>query len=138
MQRTPVRAIETSQARVERTSDALIEIHFKPDTTLNAIGIGEVIAAKRTLCTEGEPDVLAVVGEDVEVDMRVVNIDHHAIHGICGTARRLAFVTGDELNARLAEIHFRYFPRHFETAVFRNEQDARQWLSTKAPQPSLS
>lgn len=138
MERTQAPAIETSQARVQRTSDTLVEIHFKADATLDATGIGEVIAAKRALCTEGEPDVLAVVGGDVEVDMRVVNIDHHAMHGPCGNARRLAFVAGDELNAKLAEIHFRYFPRDYETSVFSNEEDARRWLATKAPQPSLS
>lgn len=138
MERTQAPVIETGQARVQRTSDALVEIHFKADATLDAAGIGEVIAAKRTLCAEGEPDVLAVVGSDVDVDMRVVNVDLHAMHGGCGNARRLAVVTGDELYAKLAEIHFRYFPRDYETSVFRNEEDARAWLANKAPQPSLS
>jgi hypothetical protein len=137
MESTQAQAIETSQARVQRTSDALVEIHFKADATLDAAGIGEVIAAKRALCTDGEPDVLAVVDDAMEVDLRVVNIDHHTLHGVCGNARRLAFVTGDELNAKLAEIHFRYFPRNFETNVFRSEEDARRWLAPKA-QPSLS
>ncbi len=130
--------IDTAQARVERTSEALVEIRFKPECTLNAEGIGAVIAAKRALCTEGEPDVLAVVAGEMEVDLRVVNVDHHAAHGICGTTRRLAFVVPDELHAKLAEIHFRYFPRPFETHIFTAEEDARRWLSSQAPQPSLS
>ncbi len=132
------KVIDTVQARVERTSDALVEIHFKPECTLNAEGIGAVIAAKRALCTDGEPDVLAVMEGAMEVDLRVVNVDHHATHGVCGNARRLAFVVPDQLHAKLAEIHFRYYPRPFETHVFTTEEDARRWLSTKAPQPSLS
>ncbi len=138
MDRTMDKVIDTVQARVERTSDTLVEIHFKPECTLNAAGIGAVIAAKRALCTEGEPDVLAVVTGEMEVDLRVVNVDHHAAHGLCGNARRLAFVVPDELHAKLAEIHFRYFPRPFETHVFTTEADARRWLSIQAPQPSLS
>lgn len=132
------RLMETRHARLERISDRLIEIRFKPDVLLDAHGIGEVIAAKRVLCADGEPDVLAVLAPDMDLDVRVVHMDHHAMHGTCGNARRLAFVSPNDANARMAEIHYRYHPREYATEVFGTEEDARKWLANEAPQPSLS
>ena len=138
MNRTTQGPIETAQALVDRASDRLVEVWFKPDITLDAAGMGEVIHAKKALCAEGTPDVLAVLPADMEVDIRAVTVDHHALHGHCGNARRLAVVAMGPLNPRLAEIHFRYHPREHATEIFTDEVDARKWLATAAPQPSIS
>ena len=108
----------------------MLEIRFKPDVTLDVEGIGEVIMAKKTLCTQGEPDVLAIIPPDMEMDTRVITLDHHSLFGGCGNSRRLAFAAQSHLNRKLAEIHFRYHPRPYDTAVFLGEDEARAWLSS--------
>jgi hypothetical protein len=137
MEQTAQRSIETAHAVLDRVSPALLEIRFKPGIKLDAAGVGEVILAKRPLCTEGTPDVLAVLPESVEVEMRAVTVDHHALHGACRNARRLAVVAPGPLNPKLVEIHYRYHPREHATRVFTSELDARHWLADDAPRPSL-
>jgi hypothetical protein len=111
----------------------LVEIRFKPDVKLDAAGVAEVIQAKRELCAMGEPDVLAVLVPDMDMDMKVVTMDHRAMFGDCENSRRLALAAHSELNRKLAEIHFRYHPRPHDTAVFLGEEEARAWLAN-APQ----
>jgi hypothetical protein len=122
--------IETRQATVERTSAGLVEIRFKPDVKLDVAGVGEVIEAKRQLCAEGEPDILAVLPPEMDMEMTVVSMDHHELFGDCANSRRLALAAQCELNQKLAEIHYRYHPRPHDTAVFLGEEEARAWLAT--------
>jgi hypothetical protein len=124
------RPIDTRHATVERTSASLVEIRFKPDVTLDVAGVGEVIAAKQRICAEGEADILAVLPPDMDLEMTVVSADHHALFGDCTNSRRLALAAPDDLNRKLAEIHYRYHPRQHDTAVFMAEDEARAWLAT--------
>lgn len=130
--------IDTRSATVERVSERLIEVRFKPDVKLDAAGIGEMVQAKRALTGALEADVLTVVPPDLEFEIAVLAMDHHAVHGGCGGSRRLAFVAGSSLNLRLADIYFRYHPRPHETALFMEEDEARRWLDAAVPSPSLS
>jgi hypothetical protein len=125
--------IETRQATVERKSPGLVEIRFKPDVKLDVAGVGEVIQAKRQLCAEGEPDILAVLPPEMDMELTVVSRDHHELFGDCANSRRLALAAQCELNQKLAEIHFRYHPRPHDTGVFLGEEEARAWLE-QAPQ----
>ncbi|MEX1132635.1 MAG: hypothetical protein WEC15_05375 [Flavobacteriales bacterium] len=127
--------IDTRQATVERVSPELIEVRFKPDVKLDAAGIGEVMNAKRTLGQDKEYDVLAVLPAEMDLEINVVSMDHHALNGGCSGSRRLAFAALCGMNQKLAEIYFRYHPRPHETAVFASEGDARDWLNE---QPALN
>jgi len=127
--------IDTRQATVERVSPELIEVRFKPDVKLDAEGIGEVMNAKRTLGRGNEYDVLAILPPDMDLEINVVSMDHHALNGGCTGSRRLAFAALCAMNQKLAEIYFRYHPRPYDTEVFASEDDARGWLSE---QPALN
>lgn len=50
----------------------------------------------------------------------------------------MAFAAQSPFNERMANIFFRYHPQPHPTAVFLEVADARTWLTTAAPQPSLS
>lgn len=130
--------IETRLATVERTGGRMVEVRIKPDVKLDAEGVGEIVRAKRELCIAQESDILMVIPPDVDFDLNVLALDHHALNGGCGLARRLAFAAQSTFNERLARIYFRYHPRAGETAVFVEEEDARAWLTQGMPQPSLS
>ncbi|MBK7945218.1 MAG: hypothetical protein IPJ85_07910 [Flavobacteriales bacterium] len=130
--------IETRLATVERTAGSMVEVRIKPDVKLDAEGIGEIVRAKHELCVAQEADILMVLPPEVDFELNVLSLDHHAINGGCGLARRLAFAAQSSFNERLARIYFRYHPRDGETAVFLDEVDARAWLTQGMPQPSLS
>src|SRR5690606_4539037 len=134
---TTQRSIETAHAVLDRVSPALLEIRFKPGIKLDAAGVGEVILAKRPLCTEGTPDVLAVLPESVEVEIRAVTVDHHALHGACCNAGGLAVVGPGPLILELVGVQYRYRPREHAARVFTSELDARHWLADDGPRPSL-
>lgn len=128
MDKTHSQLIDTRQATVERVSDRLIEVRFKPDVKLDVEGVGEVMNAKRRLGKGIEYDVLAVLPPEMDLEINVVSVDHHALNGGCGNSRRLAFATQGSMNRKLAEIYFRYHPRPYDTAVFMDESEARSWL----------
>ncbi|HEY0976468.1 MAG TPA: hypothetical protein VGE21_03270 [Flavobacteriales bacterium] len=132
------KCIETRQARVERISEELLEVRFKPDLLVDGKGVGEAILAKRKLAAGAPHDVLMVLPQGAELDTRMVNMDPELHLGPCQASRRLAFVVPDEVNAQLVGMHFRYHPRAFATEVFSAEEDARQWLAAQAMQAPLS
>lgn len=138
MQNTSEHLIETRQATVERISKDLIELRIKPDVKLDAEGVGEFIKAKRSLCGADSPDILASVPADLDLELNVLAMDHHALNGGCANSRRLAFVANSSFNQRLLEIYFRYHPRQHPTRVFLEEGDAREWLLNGMEEPCLS
>lgn len=131
------RLIDTRTATLERVSNELIELRFKPDVKLDVDGMTEIVVAKRQLGGNGS-DVLAILPPELDFDLNVLTIDHHAVNGGCGAVERMAFATQSSFNERLTNIYFRYHPRPHPTGVFVSETDARKWLATKLPEPSAS
>lgn len=132
------RLIETRTATLERTAVGLVEVRFKPDVRLDAEGLAEVVRAKQSLCAAEAADILMVLPPEVDFDLGIMGMDHHALNGGCGQARRLALAAQSTFNERLAGIYFRYHPRENATAVFFDEGDARHWLSEGVPEASLA
>ena len=132
------RLIDTRIATVERVSEELIELRFKPDVKLDVKGMTEIVLAKRELSGSGDTSVLAILPPEMDFEMNVLTIDHHLANGGCGTVNRLALATASSFNERLATIYFRYHPRQSPTGIFLSEADARKWLATKLPAPSAS
>jgi len=130
--------IDTRTATLERVSDGLIELRFKPDVKLDVEGMGEIVQAKRTLCSGHPMDVLAIMPPEFDFELNVLNLDHRAIHDGCGDAHRMALATQSTFNERLTNIYFRYHPRPHPTGIFLSESDARKWLKTGSPSASAS
>ncbi|MBL7940268.1 MAG: hypothetical protein JNL43_12975 [Flavobacteriales bacterium] len=129
--------IDTRSAVLERVSDGLIELRFKPDVKLDVEGMTQIVLAKRQLGSPGT-DVLAILPPELDFDLDVLTIDHDEVNGGCGNVERMAFATQSSFNERLTKIYFRYHPRPYPTGVFLSEADARKWLATKLPEPSAS
>ncbi len=132
------RLIDTRAATLERVSDGLIELRFKPDVKLDVQGMAEIVHAKRTLVAGRNMDVLAILPPELDFELNVLAIDHDAANGGCGTASRLALATQSTFNERLTSIYFRYHPRQQPTGIFVSEVDARKWLAMGIPAPSAS
>lgn len=132
------RMIDTRSATLELVSDALIELRFKPDVKLDVEGMSEIVHAKRTLIAGKNMDILAILPPELDFELNVLNMDHNALNGGCGSAQRLALAAQSAFNERITSIYFRYHPRLHDTGIFLAEDDARKWLATKLPEPSAS
>lgn len=104
---------------------------------MDLLGLGEIVRAKRELCGTEDLDVLAILPAELDFGLEVMAVDHRAVNGGCGQARRLALIAQNSFDERLVNIYFRYHPRAHDTAVFANEADARNWLDRGQPGPSL-
>jgi len=129
--------IDTRSATLELVSNALIELRFKPDVKLDVEGMTEIVLAKRRMGGRGM-GLLAILPPELDFDLNVLTVDHHAANGGCGTVERIAFATQNSFNERLATIYFRYHPRPHPTGIFVSEADARKWLETKLLEPAAS
>ena len=138
MSNEQLRMIETGSATVELVSDVLVEVRFKPDVKLDVEGMGEVVAAKRDLIAGKDVDVLAILPPELDFELSVLSVDHHALSGGCGGAQRLALAAQSSFNQRITDIYFRYHPRQHATRIFLTQEDARKWLTTRLPEPSAS
>ena len=132
------RLIDTRTAILERVSEDLIELRFKPDVKLDVEGMTEIVLAKRQLSNARNVNVLAILPPEMDFELNVLTVDHHAENGGCGSVQRLALATCSTFNERLTNIYFRYHPRPNPTGIFVTEEDARKWLATKLPEPSAS
>lgn len=132
------RIIETGSAMVELVSDELVEVRFKPEVKLDVEGMGAIVAAKRDLIADRQVDILAILPPELDFELNVLSVDHHALGGGCGGAQRLALAAQSAFNLRITDIYFRYHPREHATRIFLTEEDARKWLTTKLPEPSAS
>lgn len=129
--------IDTRTATLERVSNELIELRFKPDVKLDVEGMTDIVLAKRRM-GGSRMDVLAILPPELDFDLNVLTIDHHAANGGCGSVERMALATQSVFNERIANIYFRYHPRPHPTGIFVSEADARKWLATTLPEPSAS
>lgn len=138
MKKEHPRMIETRSATLELVSEVLVELRFKPDVKLDVERMAEVVHAKRELIAGRQVDVLAVFPVELDFELSVLNVDHHAKHGGCHGARRLALAAQSAFNQRISDIYFRYHPRPHPTGVFLTEEEARKWLAVGIPEPSAS
>lgn len=120
--------IETRLATLERTSDDIVEVRFKPGVKLDPAGIMEVLRERKRFCTPGGHHVLAVFPPESDFEMGVMTTDHYLESGIRDCTRTLALAANGAMNERMASLYFAYFPQPFDARVFMEESEARTWL----------
>jgi hypothetical protein len=120
--------IETRLATLERVSDELFEIRFKPGVKLDKDGLVEVLNERKRFCGSGAHHVLAVFPAESDFDMEVMTSDHYLNTQMRDHTRSLALAANGTMNERMASLYFAYFPQPFEARVFIEESEAREWL----------
>lgn len=130
--------IETRLATLERISDELFEIRFKPGMKLDKAGLMEVLNERKRFSGSGAHHVLAVFPAESDFDMEVMTSDHYLATDMRDHTRSLALAANGTMNERMASLYFAYFPQPFEARVFVEESDAREWLMACMASPRLN
>ena len=124
--------IETRIAHITRTGPVLIGTHFKPDVTIDPDGLKENIVARREMC-KGKPHVmLTVIPGDPELRPAVMRTDLYRLPEDRAVVKAIALVLESDLLPTVFKMYFSFFPQTFRTAVFSDEEKARDWLAEQA------
>lgn len=120
--------IDTSIALVERDEQGLIRLRVKPGAKLCVKGFKEVLEGRSTLA-DGQPAcVVALLQEDMDFDIQILNVDHYEKIDATAFTRAFAIVSQSSLYIRLYELYAAFFKPAFPVQVFSDEDSALGWL----------
>ncbi|MEO5585612.1 MAG: hypothetical protein ABIQ75_09170 [Flavobacteriales bacterium] len=123
--------IQTKAATLERKDNGVLEIRFKEHVKLTVDGVQEVLDARMELCGRGPYAVLVTLPDDIDFEIAVLAKDHYDGRGLEDCTYAVAWDTGSEMNEKLVDIFYRYFPQPFPVKTFPSEEEARAWLDKK-------
>ena len=121
--------IETRLATLERKDNDILEVRFKPGMKLDMAGLEEIITERQRICPAGRVRVLTVFPPETDFDMAIMTLDHYKNTGLDTCTEAVAMAASSDMNERMANIYFAYYPQRFPTRVFLEEADARKWLA---------
>ncbi len=124
----PVHAIDTELATVERAEADLIHIRIRPGAKLTVEGFAEVLAARKTLARETQACVIAIVPDDIDFELDIMNVDHYAEVNASAFTKVFAIVTRADFHKQLCALYTAYFMTVFPLRVFDDESAARAWV----------
>lgn len=124
----PHAVIETSIARVERDEEGLIFLRIREGTKLSVEAFAEILAARKELARGRSSGVIAIVPEDVDFDIRIMNVDHYEGQNAAAFTKAFAIVTRASLYTRLYELYAAYFKTDFPVKTFGDEASALPWV----------
>lgn len=129
--------ISTRLAQVERIEPDVVLVRYNENAAFDVAGIAEVIAACEKLPLTEFFAAVNILPAEGGMNMQAMQHEHSTAEGARRTKASAIVVTG-ELLRRLTEIHFNYYPQHFEVRIFSNVQDAHKWVRAildKLPPP---
>lgn len=126
--------IQTKAATLERQDNGVLEIRFKKNVKLTVEGVQEVLDARMDLCGRGPYAVLVTLPDDIDFEIAVLSKDHYHGRGLEECTYAVAWDAESEVNEKLLEIFYRYFPQPFPVKSFLSEDEARAWLDTIPPE----
>lgn len=120
--------IETTLARVERDDEGLIWIRIGEGVRLDVIGFAEILAARKELAEGRRAGVIAIVPEDIDFDVQIMQVDHHAAGDAETFTAAFAIVTGSALHTKLYNLYAAFFKTAFPVKTFGDEASAVAWV----------
>lgn len=123
-----IHSIDTSIAVVHRDEQGVIRIRVASGAKLDPGGFAEILAARMELA-EGRPArVIALVPDDVDFDIHIMNKNHYEKVDAASFTKAFAIVTAASLYTKLYELYAAYFKPMFPVKVFPTEVAALAWL----------
>lgn len=123
--------IQTKAATLERRDNGVLEVRFKENVKLTVENVQEVLDARMELCGRGPYAVLVTLPDDIDFEIAVLSKDHYDDRGLEECTYAVAWDAGSEVNEKLVDIFYRYFPQPFPVKAFHSEEEARAWLGKK-------
>jgi hypothetical protein len=123
-----IRSIDTTLAVVERDAEGVIHVRVKHGVKLNVSGFHEVLVARKELAEGRRVGVLVTVPDDVDFDIRILNVDHYAMDDPKVFTKAFAVVTHTSLYTKLFDLYAAYFKTGFPVRMFNEEAPALAWI----------
>jgi len=121
-------SIPTTLALVERNDAGLIFVRVHAGVKLTVEGFAEILAARKQLAQGRPAGVIATVPEDVDFDIRIMNVDHYAGEQASTYTAAFAIVTHANLYTRLYQLYAAFFKTDFPVRTFHDEEEAVRWV----------
>jgi len=124
-----MKELETRLAVMRLTHDGrLIEVHYREGLDLDVEGLMEVQLLRGELTTQ-RCAMIAFFQPNTLADISVMQEDYFGKTNANAQLIALAIVTEDNLGEAMSNIYYSYHPQTFPTRIFRNEQEARAWVT---------
>ncbi|MBP6699328.1 MAG: STAS/SEC14 domain-containing protein [Flavobacteriales bacterium] len=124
----PVHSIDTELATVERGETDLIHIRVRPGAKLTVNGFAEILAARKALARDKPAGVIAIIPDDIDFELAIMNVDHHAGTNASTFTKVFAIVTQANLHKQLCALYSAFFTTDFPLRTFDDEAVARAWV----------
>jgi hypothetical protein len=126
---TSRKSISTALATLTVLEPGIIEQRYHVDAQFTPEGLVEIIAAMEVLCMDhGRCCILSIFPAGMQVQPELMNTDVYREQRDKGHMRALAVVVDSVELYTASKLYFLYHQQPFETKVFEEERDARQWL----------
>ena len=124
----PLGTIDTELATVECAEADLIHIHIRSGAKLTVNGFAEVLAARKALAEDRPAGVIAIVPEDIDFELAIMNVDHYAGGNASAFTKVFAIVTPAVFHQQLCALYTAFFQTAFPLRVFHDGSVARAWV----------
>lgn len=123
--------IETPSAIIERVRPDLVICRYRPGVKVDANAVRENLEARKRFPGTEAYGVIGIFPEDVDFDMTVLYNDHYAEARVDEVTSVLAIVAEGSLFERIASLYFSYHPTNFSTRIFRELEEAMNWVEER-------
>lgn len=114
----------------------LIEQRYHPFARFSPALLKEARKARERITRKGACAVLVVIPAEIPVDPPSTNEDHLRDESQGRSIIAMAAVAESAAMNAATKFYFRYYPQAFETKVFVEEAEAREWLSEQIAEHS--
>lgn len=126
---TTLRTTTTSTATLTVLEPGLIEQRYHVGAQFSTEGLEENRMAMEALCEHHGPcGILSIFPSGIRVQPELMNTDVYREQRGKGHMRALGVVVDSPEMYAASKLYFLYHQQPFETKVFEEERDARQWL----------
>ena len=122
---------ETSIATIVRTRPDLMEIRYKPGSTMDMAGVKEIHEVRKRIFGNSPYGSLSLIPEDVDFQLSITQQDHYSNARGNDPLVAWAVVSRGSMLEMIAKLYFSYFPQTFPVLTTANEREARAWLDTQ-------
>lgn len=114
----------------------LIEQRYHPFARFSPALLKEARKARERITRKGACAALVVIPAEIPVDPPSTNEDHLRDESQGRSIIAMAVVAESAAMNAATKFYFRYYPQAFETKVFVEEAEAREWLSEQIAEHS--
>jgi hypothetical protein len=127
---------ETRIAQLVRTGRNLVEIRFKPGSTMDMAGVREVYEARVKMFGDQPHASIVIIPDDVDIELGITKVDHYSATRSSDPLVAMAVVAEAAMIDMVAKLYFSYFPQSFPVLTTSDAAEARSWAEAQLEKKS--